>query len=68
MIDKNIEEYVRLVRNITMPSADREHIAEILIEKAPLRKEFSMNYVAAASVAVLVALSVCIPFVRRSKM
>ena len=68
MIDKNIEEYVRLVKDISMSSADRERIAELIMKKAPLRKEFSKNYVAAASVAVIVALGVCIPFVRRSKM
>lgn len=66
MIDGYIKEFVKLVNSVSLTQADRNRIADDLIQRAASRRDFSKKHVAAASAAVIVAVGVCIPFVLRS--
>lgn len=62
MID--INEYVRLVNSVSLTQNSKNRIADYLIQKTSSKRDFPKKQVAAA--AVIVAVGVCIPIVRRS--
>ena len=55
MMDSSIKEYVRLVKAITLPQANKEKIEEYFIKNADTKKEITGKHIAVASFAAAVA-------------
>lgn len=56
MISFGIREYIRLVGSISLSQSEKERLAEDLIQRMELRKEFPKKHVAAASAVVVLAI------------
>ncbi len=64
MIDAYTREYVRLVNSVALSCEDKIRIADKLIENACEKSLFSKKYAAAAGIAVVLAASFFIPYMR----
>ena len=55
MIDREINEFVRIISSLSLNQSRKESIAKYLIQKNNERKETSTKYVAAASAVAFLA-------------
>lgn len=57
MIDRYINEYIRLVGSVTLPQSRKNCIEDFLLKKNAEKKESTVKYFAAASAVAVLAIS-----------
>ncbi len=60
MIDREINEFVRLVGSVSLNEKGKQRIADFLNNSLPNRKEFPVKYVAVASAVAVLAVGTLI--------
>lgn len=55
MMEREINEFVRIIGSISLNPASKERITDFLISNSPERKESSVKYLAAASAVAFLA-------------